>query len=285
MHDMNPFTGGCHVNLNCFRFRDNCGQCPQIGSNDSNDISNKNWRNKKEIYDNINLDQLQIVAPSSWLDRKIQNSSLMGRFRTTVIPNGIDSNLFFPKDRLKCRRYLEIPEKKKIIIFIANSLTVEHKGLNYLLQAVTVSLPFDDKVLILVGNGKPAIEPSIPYIHMNYLDNSQLPAVYSAADILVMPSLQESFGLAAVESLACGTPVVGFDVGGIPDMVRPGVTGLLVPPKDVKALGDAIQFLLQNDELRIQMSKNCRKIAVEEYSLEVQANRYLKLYREMLSRN
>ena len=82
--------------------------------------------------------------------------------------------------------------------------------------------------------------------------------------------------------MACGTPVVGFDVGGIPDIVRPGVTGLLVPAGEVKALGDAIQTLLQNDALRAQMSEDCRRVAVNEYSLDIQAKRYIKLYQEVI---
>jgi glycosyltransferase involved in cell wall biosynthesis len=118
---------------------------------------------------------------------------------------------------------------------------------------------------------------------LGYVANECLLAlVYSAADIFVMPSLQESFGQTALQALACGTPVVGFEVGGIPDMVRPGVNGLVVPTGDVSALCTAIRTLLQDPAQRAVMAANCRRIAVQEYALEVQARRYLELYEEIL---
>jgi glycosyltransferase involved in cell wall biosynthesis len=107
--------------------------------------------------------------------------------------------------------------------------------------------------------------------------------VYSAADIFVCPSLQENFAQTALEALACGTPVVGFAVGGFPDMVRQGVTGLLVPPQDVVALRAAIADLLRDVSKRVEMAASCRRIAVEEYSLGVQARRYLELYQGSMS--
>ena len=108
-------------------------------------------------------------------------------------------------------------------------------------------------------------------------------SVYGAADLFVCPSLQDNLPLTVVEAMSCGTPVVGFDVGGIPDMVRPDVTGSLVPPGNVAALGAAIAKLLEDDPLRREMSANCRRVAVEEYALEVQARRYVELYERLLT--
>jgi glycosyltransferase involved in cell wall biosynthesis len=103
--------------------------------------------------------------------------------------------------------------------------------------------------------------------------------VYSAADVFVIPSSQEAFGLTALEATACGTPVVGFAVGGIVDTVRHGTTGLLVPPGDVEALRAAIRSLLETPATREAMAVNCRRVAVAEYTLETQARRYAQLYR------
>ncbi len=139
--------------------------------------------------------------------------------------------------------------------------------------------------LLSVGRGRPAAPVGkARAMHLGYVANDTfLSAVYSAADVLAIPSLQEAFGQTACEAMACGTPVVGFDVGGIPDIVRPGVTGLLVPVGDTAALARAIAGLLGDDAMRAEMSAACRKVAVEEYSHALQARRYAELYERILS--
>src|SRR4030095_1988530 len=123
----------------------------------------------------------------------------------------------------------------------------------------------------------------MPPLPVGYLGNERLRAlVYSAADVFVIPSLYDNLPQTVLEATACGTPVVGFAVGGIPDMVRPGVTGWVVPPQDVGALRATIRALLQDPARRAEMAANCRRIAVEEYALEVQARRYIDLYEKIL---
>lgn len=111
----------------------------------------------------------------------------------------------------------------------------------------------------------------------------QLSWVYSAADVFVLPSLQDNLPNTALEALACGVPVVGFDVGGIPEIVREGETGLLVPAKDVAGLRAAITSVLENKDARVRMAEAGRRYAVENYGLEIQARRYLELYTELLA--
>ena len=126
-------------------------------------------------------------------------------------------------------------------------------------------------------------EVPVAHNHVGEVTNERmLSLVYSAADLLVSASLAESFGLTVVEAMACGTPVVGFDVGGIPDMVRPGETGLLAPAGDTDALAAGIRRMLTDDELRRRLGARCREVAVKEYGLEIQARRYVALYEEML---
>jgi glycosyltransferase involved in cell wall biosynthesis len=140
-------------------------------------------------------------------------------------------------------------------------------------------------LLVSVGSGQPPVRVDVPHLHLGQIGLERLLSlVYSAADVLVIPSLQEAFGLTALEATACGTPVIGFAVGGIVDTVRPGITGLLVPPRDVTALRDAIRDLLQDPARRGEMAVNCRRIAVEQYALEIQAQRYIEFYRTILTR-
>jgi glycosyltransferase involved in cell wall biosynthesis len=111
-----------------------------------------------------------------------------------------------------------------------------------------------------------------------------LSLVYSAADVFVVPSLEDNLPLTALEALACGIPSIAFSAGGMPDIVREGQTGILTPTGDVGALRRAIAELLQNPERRATMSQECRRVAVQEYSLDAQARRYVTLYEEMAGR-
>lgn len=283
LHDMNAFTGGCHYALDCDAFTAACGACPQLGSNNPRDISNSILNQKKEVYRGFESHDSRIIAPSHWMKKQVQGSTLLNRFPISVIPYGVDLEVFLPHDPNQSRLELNLPLDKKIILFVANAVKIMHKGFEILVRALEQLGNSEGILLVSLGSGKPVMDASVPHLHLGHFrDNHQIAKVYSAADIFVIPSLQDNLPNTVLESLACGTPVIGFDVGGIPDMVRPGVTGLLVPPKDEESLGDAIQTLLQNDALRAQMSENCRRIAVNEYALDIQAKRYIELYQEVL---
>jgi glycosyltransferase involved in cell wall biosynthesis len=142
--------------------------------------------------------------------------------------------------------------------------------------------------LFLLGVGrKSAVEQiGIPYRPLGYISNERLLSiVYSAADLCVIPALQETGPMIAIESLACGTPIVGFPAGDMPDIVRAGLTGLLVPSGDSLALREGIRSLLACPGTLAEMRAHCRRIAVEEYSLEILARRYASLYETILARN
>ncbi len=282
LHDMNAFTGGCHYDLGCGRFTECCGRCPQLGSNITRDLAYQNWQRKAMAFSRLDASRLQFVTPSHWLAEELGRSSLAGRFPVSVIPYGLDLNDFAPRNRASCREILGLPLDATVLLFVADGLDNERKGFA-LLVAAMATLPREVPVAILsVGHNKPDVEIEVPWIHVGSVANDrQLSVIYSAADIFVIPSLQDNLPNTVLESMACGTPVLGFDLGGIPDMVRPGITGMLVPPKDVAALGAAMVQLLDDPESLRQMGLNCRRIAVEEYSLDVQARRYAKLYASM----
>ncbi len=283
LHDMNAFTGGCHYDHGCGKFVDNCGACPQLGSKNEKDLSYRIWRRKKKIFEKIPPGRLHIVTPSLWLAYEAKRSSLLGNRPVTVIPYGVDIDEFTPHDNICTRQILGISLETKIVLFVAHSTTNFRKGFHMLDQVFGQLNDFSNLLLISIGQKSPSKSSGKAYMSMGFIDNNRLLSVlYSAADIFVIPSLQDNLPNTVLESMACGTPVVGFNVGGIPDMVHPGVTGLLAPSGDVGALRDAIAELLENDEKREEMSKNCRRMAVEEYSAEIQAQRYLKLYQSIL---
>jgi glycosyltransferase involved in cell wall biosynthesis len=172
----------------------------------------------------------------------------------------------------------------RVVLFIAEPISRRFKGFTLLANALAGLPDRHTLMLIAVGSGRAPITPDLPFLHLGWVGNDRLLSmIYSAADLFVIPSSMENFAQTAVQALACGTPVIGSDVGGIPEIVRPGITGLLAPPHDATALGAAITALLNDPERRRQMSENCRQIALAEYSVELYAKRSLALYQTVIA--
>lgn len=283
--DMAPLTGGCHYDAGCGKFTARCGACPQLGSRDDNDLSRQIWTRKHNAISLLPPGRLTMVATSNWIAGEARRSSLFGKLPIHVIPNGLDTADFAPRDKRFARETIGLPADANVVLFAADTVTERRKGLALLLEAL-FGLRSDVKnlVLVSVGHGKPPVDASIRHEHLGSINNDRyLSLIYSAADAFVIPSIQESFGQTVSESLACGTPVVGFATGGMLDMVRPGETGRLVPVGDVTGLREAIRDVLRDDDARWHMSQRCRAVAVAEYSMETQAKSYLRLYESLLA--
>lgn len=286
LHDMNPFTGGCHYTLGCDRFVGNCGRCHQLGSSREFDISAKILHRKHRALASLCPETTRIVATSKWMYGEARSSSLFSRFDIERIPNSLDTDIFVPRRRKTARELFDLPTDAKVILFVAESIGNHRKGFD-LLQAALLSMKASDSiVLAAIGHSHGIDAQGTRLVNLGRIENERMMSfAMSAADIFVMPTRAEAFGQVVFEAMACGTPVVGFDVGGIPDMVRPGETGLLALPEDVSSLKRAIETLLDDDELRATMSRECRRIALEEYSLEIQGNRYKALYEDLVEKS
>lgn len=279
LHDPNPFTGGCHYYDGCRRFNDGCGACPELGSSSGADLSRAIWRRKKAAYSYIPEGQLHLVAPSRWLAQEAGRSKLLGRFPVSVIPYGLDTEVFRPRDKMLARQLLDIPLDARVVLFAAASARDRRKGFAKLEEALA-PIPTDSGIhLVSLGRGGFSPNIRLPHLNLGFIGNDRiLSLAYSAADLYVIPTLDDNLPNTVMESLACGTPVVGFNVGGVPDMVRDGISGFFVPKGDTGALRQTILRVMDNATLRAEMSQNCRRIAVEEYGLRIQAQRYLELY-------
>ncbi len=284
LHDMSAFTGGCHYDNGCGKFHTQCGACPQLGSTVTRDLAYRIWLRKRKIYNAISPTQLHFVTPSRWLAQEAKSSSLLERFPVSIIPYGVETDIFYPRDRKVGREALEVPQHARVLLFVSHSVENHRKGFSMLAEALG-GLHENNKLLLLsLGTGTLELKGRIPHLHLGHIENDRLLAlIYSVADIFVIPSLQDNLPNTALESMACGTPVIGFEVGGIPDMVRPGVTGILTPPGNSTALRDSILDLLNNPHVLKEMSLNCRRIAEAEYSLETQARRYVELYNKIVT--
>jgi len=282
LHDMNPFTGGCHYDSGCQRFRDACGACPQLGSSRPHDLSFDIHRRKAEAYASVPSGRMHVVAPSRWLQKQAQASALFADVPVSVIPNGLDTHVFEPRDAEGLRAALGIPGSASVLLFVSDRVGNTRKGFVLLQEAIRGIDPARSVYLVSIGRGQ-SDDGLDNHIHLGDVSNDRLMSlVYSMADLFVIPSLEDNLPNTVLESLACGTPVVGFDIGGIPDMVRPGETGQLVKARDVAGMREAILQLLQDRPALASMGKQCRAVALAEYDLLLQAERYAKLYASMI---
>lgn len=286
LRDMMSFTGNCFHSLDCERWRTGCGKCPypNIAPPISVDNTRLAWKLKDWAYSRSSL---TVVALSTWMV-DLAKQSMLHRFPVHHVPNGIDTEIYRPHEQDLCRSVLNIPKRKKILMFMAANLSGRLKGAD-LFTRVVQSLPESLKaemVVLLLGRRGEALASSLGVrtIYLGYVGSDHLKAIcYSAADCFVTTTRAESFGNVLVESLACGTPVVAQNVCGLTDIVRPKITGLLAEPEDIEGFRDHIIELLENDALRDGMRRQCRRIAVEEYSISVQAEKYIRVYRQLLN--
>ena len=288
IHDMNPFTGGCHYAGDCNRYKTECGKCPQLGSEKENDLSNIIWKKKSNAYPLLNIN---VVSPSKWLARCATESNLFSQFSVSVIPNSCPTDKFIPYSKKEARKFFGIEMSTNVILFGADTVVNKRKGIVYLLKALN-NLIYSEKqniLLITFGHIPDNIMINIKYPVKNFghvSDQKQLSIIYSMADLFVITSLEDNLPNTVLESMACGTPVVGFNIGGIPDMIEHKETGYLVKPKDVDDLAKGISWILSSsEETKSKLSKQCRKKAEELYALEIQANNYRRLYEELYEKH
>ncbi len=283
LHDMNAFTGGCHYTAGCERFMHQCGKCPQLGSADENDISRRNWQIKKEIFDQLNI---EVVTPSRWLAYEAGRSSLFRDRKISVIPYGFPLDKFKPGHLEELRARVGLSPKDKVVLFGADNIANKRKGIQYLLPALRklYELGHKDIVFACFGTFPKDFDPGIPGKMLNFgqvASEEQIALIYSIADLFVLPSLEDNLPNTVVESMACGTPVAGFNIGGVPDMIEHKKTGYLVKPQDVDDLVKGISWLLYEAD-RDTISSDCINKAREEFPLRLQPERYLKLYERVL---
>ncbi len=285
LHDMWSFTGHCAYSYDCDRWKTGCGKCPypDLYPHIHRDNTRIEWKLKDWVYSKANL---IIVAPSQWLAAQAK-ASMLGRYDVHCIPYGIDTEAYQPIDPQACRKELGLPLDLKILMFGATNLKDKRKGgdlLFKILQNLPESLKAETVLLTFGDRGEEiAKQVGMKVVSLGYLTSDRLKSIaYSAADLFIFPTRADNLPLVLQESMACGTPMISFDIGGVPDLVRPGITGYLAQAEDTTDFCNGIINLLEDDQLRQEMSTNCREIALKEYDLDLQAQRYMKLYQQVL---
>ncbi len=284
IHDMWAFTGGCHYSDGCDRFQQDCGNCPQLNRSGENDLSWSILRRKKKAWSRLDI---TIVTPSRWLAECAQKSSLFKDRRIEVIHNGLDLNLFKPIDTTTAREIWDLPIDKKLILFGAMSATSGHrKGFDLLHEGLQqLAVRWSGKAeLVVFGSSEPENPPDfgLPVHYLGHLhDDVSLALLYAAADVMVTPSRQDNLPNTVVESLACGTPVVAFDIGGMPDMIEHHINGYLAKPFNTSDLAAGINRVLSDKNHHKELCINAREKAVACFDIKKVARQYESLYQEI----
>ena len=292
LHDQWAFTGGCHYSSGCEKYRSNCIECPQL-TEDPFFLSEAIMHDKEALFRNANL---TIVTPSRWMGRCARGSRLLKSSRIEVIANSLETDIYSPVPKRQAKERLGIPQDAVTFLFGAIDGTEKRKGFVELVAAIDFcrqnsvlqGLLRKDKLwLLCFGDPNEQVESiGIPFVSLGKLKTDKdISDAYSAADIFVLPSLEDNLPNTVLESMSCGTPVVAFDVGGIPDMVTNGVNGLLIKAFDSQHMGEAIVSLVLDSHKRVAMGKAGREAAVMDYALNVQAQNYLDLYEDLLSQD
>jgi glycosyltransferase involved in cell wall biosynthesis len=280
LHDTNPFTGGCHYTEGCQAFVNDCAGCPQLAGSDHSDYASKSLARKVvALQNNPNV---TIVSPSRWLLEESKKSRAFRDLPHRHIPNGIDSRIFQPRDRSYSRQLLGIANDKPIILFAAYSVASKRKGYHLLLEALE-RLNLRDKITLCAIGSRGGRHADDGIVELGHFSDDRLMSIaYSAADAFVIPSLEDNLPNVVIESLLCGTPVIGFPVGGIVDMVQDGVNGLLCRDATTAGLVEQLERFTRGN---VAFDRNqIRTKAVEAYDSFVQVRSYLALYGQLLGK-
>lgn len=291
-HDCYAFTGKCGYFFQCNKWQEGCGSCPNISSYPTSqwfDHTAWMWKKKKELF--TVGDNKIIVTPSDWLTNEVRKS-YFGKYECMTIRNGIDTaEIFYPRDRKACREKYGYGQDEKLILGIAAGYSDIRKGAKYIIQlaknlaneAKIILIGWDKKNdFMLEGTGNVITLP-------NTSSTEMLAEYYSMADVFVLPSLAENYATVTLEAMACGTPVVGFQAGGIPEQLV-GRKGIAVETGNQQQFDAAVRDVLEDSRVYRQgkgkavllHGEELAQVIREENSTEKMTEEYLEVYRRML---
>mgnify|MGYP000862692710 FL=1 len=286
MHDIWPATAICHITLDCRKFETQCEKCYLLPLPIGCDIAKRTWQRKELIKGRSHI---IYIACSKWLQNEAKKSALIGTNVIESIPNPIDTNIFCKTNKNEARKKLGLPTDKRLILFASQRVTNNNKGMSYLVEACEKmakqhpEILVNTAVVVLGGHAEELCNSfRLPMYPLGYVvDTQKIVDVYNAVDVFVTPSLSDNLPNTIMEAMACGVPCVGFEVGGIPEMIDHKKNGYLAAYKDAADLATGIDWVLNKAD-REKLLFNARKKVEENYSEAVVAKQYIELYRSLL---
>ena len=288
MHDMWPCTGICHHARECKGFHHHCGQCGQLQFPNEKDLSHQVFLQKQQVY---NTAPIHFVTCSHWLEELARKSNLLHNHSVCTIHNDLNESLFKPTDKLSARKQTGLPEEKKLILFGAVKTTDKRKGIDYFVEACNLLAQqcpvLKEKVGIVVfGNHADELQALLPFpvYPLGYIRSEhEMANVYNAVDMYVTPSLEENLPNTIAESMACGTPCVGFHIGGIPEMINHLTNGYVAEYRNAEDFARGIHWILEEADASA-LCKAARQKAIASYGENHVAKQHIQLYEQLLEK-
>lgn len=289
LHDQWYFTGICHYSGGCDKYRTRCEKCPMMKGSFGMDLARRVFDRKRAIYEGRDV---TFVGCSRWMTDLARESRLTQGHMVTNVPNAIDTDVFTPMDKTAARRRFNLPEDMRLLLFGAQRITDERKGFAFLKEACEhismhhPTLPSHLGVVVLGGDAQSVQQAlPLPVYTVNYLSNEQeIAQLYNAVDLFVTPSLQDNLPNTIVEAMSCGVPCVGFDVGGIPEMISHQLNGYVADYCDSIDFAQGIAWCL-DDTRHAALGQAARTAAVATYAESVAAHNYLQVYHSLLDKH
>lgn len=287
MHDLWPATGICHYSRRCTNYHTHCHHCPLIlYGGGKHDLSYSTFEKKLKL---MKGKQINFVACSQWLKDMAEQSALLQSQHIITIPNPINITVFKPKDRQGARIRLSLPTDKKLLLFGAVKTTDKRKGIDYLIKACKLLVKqqpeIKEQVAIvtfgLLSEGLRRVLPFEVYPQGYVKDEETLTDIYSAVNAYITPSLEDNLPNTIMEAMACGTPCIGFHVGGIPEMIDHQINGYVADYKSADALAEGISWILNHKnipELRQQAVQKVQRC----YEESIVVQQFIQLYQNLL---
>lgn len=290
MHDMWPCTGICHHARECTNYQTECHNCPYLdGGGSKNDLSTQTFNKKKKLY---KIKPIVFVTCSHWLEQLARKSELLSGQAIFSIPNPINTNLFQPHNKKEARTKCMLPSEGKLMLFGSVKITDKRKGIDYLIESCNIlNEKYPDLKnnlsVVVFGNQSQELEHILPFhvYPLNFVTSDHdLVNIYNSVDLYVTPSLEENLPNTIMESMACGVPCVGFNIGGIPEMIDHLHNGYVAQYKSSEDFANGIYWLLNNPDYQEISSQACHKVAVN-YSEGTIAKRYIDIYNKITGKN
>ncbi len=280
LHDMNPFTGGCHYSMECYKYKKKCSECIQLSGTIDTNNAYYNLKFKKKM---LPTKHIEIVTPSNWLALHSQKSNLFKKYSHTTIPNTLDLTIYTRLNKDDCRQKLNLPLNVPILLFVSENIQNHRKGFAHLINSIG-DLQIPNLQLACVGKFPENIDFMENLHFLGEIHDERMMAIaYNAADVFILPSEEDNLPNVILESLCTGTPVIAFPNSGAKEIIQNGINGMITDEISSNSLSNAIStFFLSKEKYN---NINISTEAHVRFSREKHNNAYLNIYKKLVNSN
>lgn len=282
-HDQWPISGGCIHPFECNGVSIGCSnKCPHPRYKNAffgDYMPCRAYKVRKNVYEQSKFD---IVVSTNWMKDKVLSNPATSRKKIHIVPFGLDTSIFKNRGKEAARKKLNIPQDN-FVVLLRNTGTDPMKGLQYSIEGILKSEIERKTTVVTIDKigGLEAIGKKYNLLETGWQDTESLIDILSAVDVLLMPSLQESFGLMSVEAMSCGVPVIVAEGTALPDVIKDGEGGIVIPARSASGIAKALNNLGGDRDYLVRLSSSARNRAVQKYELRDCINQHINIYKNL----